>query len=44
MAKKKVQKSTTLARPVTKSAIKSALTKLGVRLPHGYGVAKRKKK
>lgn len=44
MANKKVQKRTTLARPVSKNAVKSALSKLGVRLPHGYEIAKRKKK
>jgi hypothetical protein len=44
MAKAKKQTRTTISKPVTKTAIKSALKKLGVKLPHGYATAKRKAK
>lgn len=41
---KKVKKTTTLKKPVSANQVKSALKSLGVRLPHGYNITKRKKK
>lgn len=37
-------KSTTIKKPVSANKVKSALKTLGVKLPHGYEISKRKNK
>jgi len=44
MAKKKTKKTISIHRPVSASKVKSALKTLGLKMPHGYEINKRKKK
>lgn len=43
MAKKKT-KTVSIHKPVSASRVKSALKTLGLKMPHGYQISKRKKK
>lgn len=44
MAKKKTTTKTTLTKPVGAKQLKNGLKTLGVKLPHGYEIVKRKRK
>lgn len=44
MANKKTKKTVSIHKPVSASKVKSALKTLGLKMPHGYQVGKRKRK